>query len=703
MGRWWTSVVFAIVVVVAVTGFAEAACEGSRVRLRLDAGEATAGQPIGARVDVSPPCDIVENGLLFGASPAELRYKEKASDAFAITTPGFYWIVAYVQDEDGITHTSAPHAVTVLPDLALVTGGHGSHGAPPFYLGTDADFLRQAGDPHYASLHRADIRTTALITEDFGPNAPFSATIDRVIGDTNGGVVFEQHTQGDSIGPFSGVPNPDSTNAALADLTTNFARFGHPRTGIFLVSCSSYAAQGQSQPTRCGGMANAYRNTDFTMGFGYYSAFGSDIDPFHSIVTDHQSRGRLSYFIPALGPGKRLVSAKLRASAIFRADASPAQLSGKSPAAIDATFCGFFDCFGWLTWDFTAEAAALAAGGGGDLELVPGPVPPIVNEVQFGNRRIYGSTARWSFSVNVNYPWRHRTADGSLTLVVETTCPRQLALSVTPNAVRPSLPGAVPAFLASYPTQATVEARVQTCPPSATQATVTVNFVVEPPATGSADAAGHVHNSRPSFAKGRLLRSGVIATRCEIVLDAAGAGSCQMDYVPSAAAGVERIRATSTGLPEATAQVTVGVPGLGNLAIGTNFFRLTGALPGLHVDNHWGTPGVVDRVQRLALDFFGDFGATLGINDMSLPRGGVFDICGRWDEAATCAQAPNGGHRLHRVGLSADIDRTACVDPLAEGRCNVRMNVPRAELRLLCQRWNGILLPEGTFHCEFQE
>lgn len=51
----------------------------------------------------------------------------------------------------------------------------------------------------------------------------------------------------------------------------------------------------------------------------------------------------------------------------------------------------------------------------------------------------------------------------------------------------------------------------------------------------------------------------------------------------------------------------------------------------------------------MATDYYYQFSATLGINDMSLPWGGLFDICGDWEP----------GHDTHRIGTAVDMDQTA--------------------------------------------
>ncbi len=111
----------------------------------------------------------------------------------------------------------------------------------------------------------------------------------------------------------------------------------------------------------------------------------------------------------------------------------------------------------------------------------------------------------------------------------------------------------------------------------------------------------------------------------------------------------------------------------------------------------------------MALDFFAATNATIGINDVSLPLGGLFDICATWDPAGTCTNAQNGGHQLHRTGTSVDIDRLACrglipddANPFAPCRTTT-FTVARDTIRLLCADRKGVLLKEGPYHCEFLE
>lgn len=91
--------------------------------------------------------------------------------------------------------------------------------------------------------------------------------------------------------------------------------------------------------------------------------------------------------------------------------------------------------------------------------------------------------------------------------------------------------------------------------------------------------------------------------------------------------------------------ISVAVPNLEPLSEGSTY-RLTGQTP-MHEDNHYAIKDVIKNIKAIAQDFYEGFQATLGINDMSLPGGGLFDIYGNW--------APP--HNLHRIGKSADVDR----------------------------------------------
>jgi hypothetical protein len=142
--------------------------------------------------------------------------------------------------------------------------------------------------------------------------------------------------------------------------------------------------------------------------------------------------------------------------------------------------------------------------------------------------------------------------------------------------------------------------------------------------------------------------------------------------------------------------MTIKVDGFSEIG-SSDLYRLTGQTDA-HPDNHFVAAGI-DYI-GLATDFFDAFSATLGINDASLPFGGLFDI------------GPPGGsfwnkpHNLHREGRSLDIDQCAQSEipdnPNDRGNCPVGyINVDRMELGDLCDFYNGYLVNEATIHCEF--
>jgi hypothetical protein len=177
-----------------------------------------------------------------------------------------------------------------------------------------------------------------------------------------------------------------------------------------------------------------------------------------------------------------------------------------------------------------------------------------------------------------------------------------------------------------------------------------------------------------------------------------------VNYFASEVGGKETIVARATNFVDAEKKITVGVPGLENLRnISTNFFRFKGALPA-HPDNHWGTSNAITATQLMALDFFERHGATLGINDMSLHLGGMFEICPPfYDPRNTCAGIPRGGHFLHRKGTSIDINLNACSgltsNPFSD--CAETVPVTKQFIGDRCRvRGGGSLVNEASIHCE---
>ena len=83
----------------------------------------------------------------------------------------------------------------------------GGHGAPPFYTGADADFLKPAGEPHFASLRRFDVlmqlqRSLTGIRNTLNVNAL------RWVGSTHPEEVLAGHAQALTVGGLSLAANP---------------------------------------------------------------------------------------------------------------------------------------------------------------------------------------------------------------------------------------------------------------------------------------------------------------------------------------------------------------------------------------------------------------------------------------------------------------------------------------------------------------
>ena len=409
-------------------------------------------------------------------------------------------------------------------------------------------------------------------------------------------------------------------------------------------------------------------------------------------VAPHTTSSTASYFIPLPEPGLALVSAQFRSFLVVNGDPSQVTINGRSPR-IDTPFHCFVQepvdaCSGDATWDLTADAVAQI---GGELPVTFDPNPPGFDGTSgFAHVRIDG----YGLNMSVNYPWAILDTSGVLELTFQETYPKQLNLTVTPSSVRPVIGGAGQ--------NATVQAFVHTCPPDGggAPASVDVTLEVQPPHPGDPGGAdgGHLHGERPSTAFGKLNGQNQQPVVCEAVIDATGTGSCTGTYQPSEVSGVETITATAPDFPTATAEIRVEAPGLMSLVdVRTNFVRLTGQTPE-HPDNHWGTADTLLNIQGVALDFFRKFEGTLGINDMSLRMGGLFDLRGTW-------QPP---HSLHRTGRSVDIDHNACSDPDLVGACG-RLGVSLDWLETTCTAHMGTRIHESPdpktglvpLHCEF--
>lgn len=140
---------------------------------------------------------------------------------------------------------------------------------------------------------------------------------------------------------------------------------------------------------------------------------------------------------------------------------------------------------------------------------------------------------------------------------------------------------------------------------------------------------------------------------------------CTVKYTSSEVSGEEKIKAklASTG-EETEGIVKVKVSGLLPLETKPNLLPWGQTVENTAGTNNHGTTYTRDAVyfavSEYAKEYFNlnlDPDIRLAVIDMSLPWGGVFDICGKWDAKATCTQATKGGHSWHRVGRSVDFSK----------------------------------------------
>lgn len=660
---------------------------------------------------IEPACDVIETGVLFGTDPSSLTtvgqpiygYREAYQQEVPVTETGHYWVAGYARDEQGNVIQSPPQvAFVAVPPLSSARS-HGSHGAPPVYTGTDDDFLHSA-EPHFASLKANSLR---IQTSVFSPLME-----SRLVASTDRNEVLTQLLEPFQIGPRSFTFNAAAIRGALDRLDSLFLQHGFPRPGLYSVGCELSFSQFFTDSRCSPDFASVGRFGDVRLGFNEHREDHIGLDTVFTVT--QSARSSATFFIPSSPVGKQVSTARLRAfgGVVAKRQDIPSEirLNGKPSVATDNLQCflnppftGTVVCIGTFTWDFTEEVRSIAEQGGRELTLIPDPVPLFTGtgKSTITGRLLRFSSGGFSLQLGVDYPWRHGGADGALTLTFEEACPKELNLVLTPDPFESVQPRGLPATIAGVATEVKVDARVKTCPPQpgSPPQSVAVTFMIDPdePMPGSVDAGGHAHDgSRP---KGNFDQPGAGPTvvTCTVTnFDAQGVGTCDAPktYFPREVSGNVKIIADTLEFGKDEKKVNIQVPGLVNLAgVQTNFFRLTGRTD-THPNNHWGTPSAITNIQFVTLDFFDVFGATLGINDLSLRFGGLFDINGTW----------NPPHVSHRKGTSVDINRMACVDPNLQGVCSATISVARDFIERRCfGRGRGTLLREPSYHCEWPQ
>jgi hypothetical protein len=202
-----------------------------------------------------------------------------------------------------------------------------------------------------------------------------------------------------------------------------------------------------------------------------------------------------------------------------------------------------------------------------------------------------------------------------------------------------------------------------------------------------AEVSGHAHAASPPQSLWGSIGNGGVEDTCEIVIDASsnGEGECTLPYQASRVAGPVKLVGTVDGeTAEDEKTIDVQIPGLVPLQ-GSSLYFLTGntSPQGMrHPDNHHARPSTIVIMQKIALLFFQATNARLGVNDMSIEWGGIFDIDGNWSPP----------HCTHRDGVDADIDRAwldASGNPIQTVNCSSDVDldaaVRKAGARLFCE------------------
>lgn len=122
-------------------------------------------------------------------------------------------------------------------------------------------------------------------------------------------------------------------------------------------------------------------------------------------------------------------------------------------------------------------------------------------------------------------------------------------------------------------------------------------------------------------------------------------GVAKLYYVASEVSGPVTIEGASPSSAPDTVTVSVKVPGLIAMSPGASYV-FTGAIANRHTANHFGTPAALEAFKEFADSVSAWIGEPLGINDISLPDGGLFDV------GSTPWEIPHG---YHRRGTHADI------------------------------------------------
>ncbi len=135
-------------------------------------------------------------------------------------------------------------------------------------------------------------------------------------------------------------------------------------------------------------------------------------------------------------------------------------------------------------------------------------------------------------------------------------------------------------------------------------------------------------------------------------------GIAEVTFTADVFGGSVQVGGTSSGAASALETISVRIPGLVELFEAGSVDTI--GVTTTHPSNHWGTSQMIGALVALADTFrhYTQNARTLQVNDISLTLGGKFDVA-----PTPINYNPDGDHKEHRAGVSADI-RTEGSDPL---------------------------------------
>jgi hypothetical protein len=165
-------------------------------------------------------------------------------------------------------------------------------------------------------------------------------------------------------------------------------------------------------------------------------------------------------------------------------------------------------------------------------------------------------------------------------------------------------------------------------------------------------SGGHSHDG--SRLKGEITDDS--GSKIDTVKFAEGETQKMVKYKADEVAGEDKIIAEIVDKEiKCEKTVRVQVPGLKQLEDGENYDLK--ASTNIHPSSYWGAMDAlgyfISIANAYAVTFPND--TRLVVTDISLPWGGVFDLCGTYKPGDKCSAATNGGHSSHRTGRDVDV------------------------------------------------